>query len=124
MQAFLFIFLGGGIGSLFRFGLAKWLNTETASFQFGTFAANVIACFILGGLVAYAFKHNMSDSLKFLLITGFCGGFSTFSTFSFENFEMIQAGQLGAAFLYTTISFFTGLLAIFAGLKAFENWPT
>jgi CrcB protein len=54
--------------------------------------------------------------MKVLLITGFCGGFTTFSTFSFENLQMYQAGNYAGMALYVLISLIIGFGAVWIGL--------
>lgn len=91
MTTALAIFLGGGLGSLSRFGISKLFHT---SFPLGTLTANVLSCIILGAGV-YLFSNKLESSLflKTFVVIGFCGGFSTFSTFSFETFRFLREGD-------------------------------
>ena len=114
---FAWVFLGGGLGSICRYGISLFFNYQTTAFPWATLWANVISCLILGFLVG-ANSHNLlSSQTKLLLMTGFCGGFSTFSTFSNENFQLIEGGQSTTALLYVAVSLLAGILCIFAGLK-------
>ena len=80
-SAFL-VFLGGGIGSLLRFLIAKaTLRLYDGSFPMGTFISNFVSCIILSlVLLLILQKQELIDSgnYRLLLITGFCGGLSTF----------------------------------------------
>ena len=101
----LFIFIGGGLGSLARFGLSKWPGPAENGFPIGTFVANFLACIVLGliwGIVAK--KADFDPNLKAMIMVGFCGGFSTFSTFSYETLQMIQTGKGPMAVLYVMVS--------------------
>ena len=109
-------FVGGGLGSLCRFGLAQWLN-RSDDYPWGTLLANGLACIILGVLVGMASKQNLSAEARLLLMTGFCGGFSTFSTFSNELIQMLRQTDYTAAFVYLTLRLVFGLLAIVLGLR-------
>jgi CrcB protein len=89
------------------------------SFPLGTFVVNVIGCFLIGMLSAYFLK--VDNLLKFFLITGFCGGFTTFSTFSTENFSSWQSGNYITLALYITLSVLLGFFAVFMGFQVMEK---
>lgn len=110
------VFIGGGVGSVARLAIGRWLVSHSAVFPWGTLAANLISSVILGAMVSWKARGNEGNSdLYFLLTTGFCGGFSTFSTFSYEVFALLQEGRLGLAFAYAGLSLLAGLLGVFAG---------
>ena len=71
MQTYLFVFLGGGLGSICRFGLGHWLAGYRLPFPWATFAANVLACLLLGALVGLGMKGRLGGSLSVLLMAGF-----------------------------------------------------
>jgi len=104
MIALIYVFIGGGLGSVCRFGLSQWLNKADNYLPYGTFLANLISCVILGFLMGLALKNGLDTRSKLLLMTGFCGGFSTFSTFSGELFSMMQQGQIVEVTMYIIVS--------------------
>lgn len=118
MRILLLIALGGGIGSVFRYLTAQFIDKNfTSFFPYATFTANVLGCFLIGLFLGYLEKNDITNpDLKFFLITGFCGGYTTFSTFSNENVQLLQANQIGTAFLYIGLSVILGLAATYAGL--------
>jgi CrcB protein len=109
--------LGGALGSICRYAIA--LGTKKyfqLSFPMGTFIVNIIGCLLIGLLMGY-FSKNNQDSLKLILITGFCGGFTTFSSFAAENIVLIQQNQIGTAVLYIMGSIILGLLVVWLGIS-------
>ena len=112
---FLFIFIGGGLGSLSRFGITKMVEPYSDKFPFGTLVANILSCILLGFLLSLTFRYQIKETYKFMLMTGFCGGFSTFSTFSSETFQLFQNGEIVLAVLNVFGSVIICLLAIWLG---------
>ena len=90
-MAAVWVFLGGGIGSVIRYFLGVVFSKSTLSLPIATLSANVISCLIFAlSIWAFNSKLQSSPSLKFFLLTGICGGLSTFSTFSYETFELLK----------------------------------
>ncbi len=123
MQSVLIVFLGGGLGSVIRFLLGKWISSlHSHHFPWGTLAANVVACLLLGLVVGLADQKQMiSPPMRLFWTVGFCGGFSTFSTFSNEILFMLQQGLTGSLLLYAGISLLLCVAATFAGLYLGEH---
>lgn len=117
MKEALAIFIGGGLGSLARFGIGKWINQSVASpFPFGTLSVNMLACLVLGIIIGLAeTKQLLSPANRLFWAVGFCGGFSTFSTFSAETLYLFQKNQSSSALLYIFGSIIICLAATFGG---------
>lgn len=120
MQAYLLVFLGGGLGSICRFALAQLLREHSAGLPWATFAANALSCILLGVLLSLSLRNGLSLNTKFLLMTGFCGGFSTFSTFTAETYDLFLAGHTGYAFANIAGSLVICLFCIFLGITVGE----
>lgn len=117
MYNLLMVFLGGGLGSLCRYGVGKLMLNATPQFPSGTLIANILSCILLGYLFGITQKSGLADPAKLLWMTGFCGGFSTFSTFSLETFVLFETGQAGYALLNIGGSLIICLACIYFGIK-------
>lgn len=117
MINFIWVFIGGGLGSMARYWIGDALKSHSLIFPWATLLANAVSCIILGYLVAYNLKTPLSPSYRLLLMTGFCGGFSTFSTFSSEIYLLMQDGKFSLALAYIVSSLIIGILGVLLGFR-------
>lgn len=116
LQSIIAVGIGGFVGSIFRYLISHYINISTHStFPFGTLTVNVVGSFLIGIIIAAALEGDLNKSMRLLLATGFCGGFTTFSSFSYEFFSLLQHEQTGYAFLYAIASFILGLAFVWLG---------
>lgn len=118
MKAILLVGIGGGIGSMLRYA-TNLLSSKiwSTTFPIGTLIVNILGCLLIGFFIGFLDRQfTFNSDLKFLLITGFCGGFTTFSAFAGENLYLIQSGNILYAMIYTSLSVLVGVLFVVLGL--------
>jgi fluoride exporter len=118
LHKYLWIAVGGALGSLARF----WVGSTVAGrlgtkFPYGTFVINITACVIIGFSLAFLERHSeLSPAWRFLVPVGFVGAYSTFSTFEWETFANLTGGAIVIASLYVGLSVVLGLVAVWVGV--------
>jgi CrcB protein len=116
LKNILLVGLGGGIGSMLRYGSSLLMGTKF--FPYATLTVNILGSFIIGLVFAWSIKTEpLSLNWKLFLATGICGGFTTFSAFSLENMGLLQSGKIGLAALYIALSIVLGITACFLGYQ-------
>ena len=116
-MSYLYVFIGGGLGSICRYGIARLCYPLQSYFPFATLLANLLSCILLGYLISKNDQELIPDVYKWLFMTGFCGGFSTFSTFTGETFGLLQSGASGLVFINIGGSIILCLGALYVGVN-------
>jgi CrcB protein len=121
LQRFLFIGLGGAVGTWSRWLLSAWLlRTLGSGFPFGTLAVNVIGCFLLGAIMVVGTQTEaIPETARLALTIGVMGGFTTYSTFNYETIEYARQGAWTLAAANVSLTWVgcvvSGLLGLAAG---------
>ena len=119
----IYIALGGAIGSVSRFFISFILNNFFAFFPIGTLFINVSGSFVIGLLATYlSYKGTSEVVIKYFIIIGILGSFTTFSTFAIEFLELFKEGKLYSSIIYIFLSVLLSILAAYVGLTYFKFW--
>jgi fluoride exporter len=119
---YVFIALGGAIGSVLRYWLSTILDTRlNAAFPWGTLCVNVTGCIAIGlfaNLTGTDGRHVGSLESRFFFMTGVCGGYTTFSSFSLQTLSLVREGDSLRAAAYVLSSVLLCLLGVWLGHQA------
>ncbi|MDR1356555.1 MAG: fluoride efflux transporter CrcB [Tannerellaceae bacterium] len=110
--------IGGGVGSALRFFVSVLMKRYCMGslFPLATFFVNVTGCVLIGLFVGLSDRYEVLDkNLNLLLVTGFCGGYTTFSAFSLENIRLLEGHHYVMFAIYVSGSVAVGIASVFLG---------
>lgn len=109
--------VGGFVGTCCRYLVGRWSATWfEGMFPMATFLVNIAGCFLIGLIFGLIEKHQIvNPATGLLLITGFCGGFTTFSAFANEIWSLGNRGQWLISIAYLAASIIIGILLVCGG---------
>ncbi|HEX3953439.1 MAG TPA: fluoride efflux transporter CrcB [Stellaceae bacterium] len=128
MSTYLYVALGGALGSMARFWLAA-LVAEILGPQFpwGTILINIVGSFVIGFFATFTGpggRMMASFNTRAFVMVGICGGFTTFSAFSLQTLDLARQDRWLQAGGNVVISVVVCLLAVWAGhMLAFALSP-
>ena len=120
MLNFLFVAIGGSIGASLRyFAYLFFKNYLLSNYLFlSTLFVNIVGSFLIGYTIMLMETKNLSeDFIRYFLIIGVLGSFTTFSTFSIESVDLLLSKKFFTAFSYMFLSLSLCLLFTFIGLN-------
>jgi CrcB protein len=113
---------GGALGSILRYLLSLCAQRYAVSFPHGTLWANLLGCFVIGGVTTLASSTNtLSATTRLFLAVGICGGFTTMSSFVYELAQFIRDRELFFAGVYLALTLF-GCMAMFWAGSWLAQW--
>jgi len=109
--------VGGFIGTILRFLVSRYFQENTFSlFPWGTLSVNISGSLLIGIFYGLSERGNfLSPDVRIFLTVGICGGYTTFSTLANDSLMLLQEKEWLKLSLYTTLSFFLGLVAVYLG---------
>jgi fluoride exporter len=112
------VMCGGSLGAASRYSIgllaAKTWGTQ---FPWGTLAANLLGCFLIGLIFALADRVRLlSPDMRLLLITGYLGALTTFSSFALETVNAGRAGLMLQPLVNILVNNLAGITLTFLGL--------
>lgn len=115
-KQYLIVGLGGAAGSMLRYCCSRILPGKELPLP--TLFVNLAGSLLLGLLLGLATRSNgMSPAFRILLVSGFCGGFTTFSAFSGELMQLLHQGKYTTFILYILFSVGGGIGVAMLGYK-------
>lgn len=122
MVTYLWIALGGALGSMARFGcsslVANWFGQ---AFPWGTLIINVVGSFVIGlfsTVTGPDGRYLVPGDIRQFVMVGICGGYTTFSSFSLQTLTLLQDGEPVRACLNVGLSVVLCLLFVWLGYAA------
>ncbi|MDA8408775.1 MAG: CrcB family protein [Treponema sp.] len=112
------VFLGGGLGSVFRWAVARLSLIVTGTeFPWATLAVNLFGCLAVGFVVGAIDSGLLPARARPLLVAGFIGGMTTFSTYAYGIFEFGRRGHFAAALAQFGLENVAGIGLVIAGYR-------
>ena len=119
MLSYLWIGVGGALGSVLRFWLSGVIERDFGqSFPWGTLLVNVSGSLVIGFFAALTGPEGRwlaAPNLREFFMIGICGGYTKFSSFSLQTLNLAQEGQWFRAGANAVLSFVLCLLAVWLG---------
>jgi fluoride exporter len=109
---------GGAGGAVARYLInISPLQNVFKPFPFPTFFINITGSFLIGFLlILFTDKFEVGENLRYGVLVGFLGAYTTFSTFELEIWGLMKEGQFFTAFLYLLLSVAAGFVGVALGI--------
>ena len=107
---------GGALGALLRYILTNISKSLFVSSIYGTVSVNIVGSFLIGYFITSNFGNNLSENfVRFFIIIGLLGSFTTFSAFSYEVVDLLNSKKYVTSFTYIFISIFICIMSAYLG---------
>ena len=118
MEKYMAIACGGALGALARSMVGEWVMARLGPYPFGTIVVNLIGCLIIGIILgAYVCRPDWPQWVRFFLVVGGLGAFTTFSTFSLEAVTLFDHEKFVLGGIYIILSVSACIVGVYCGRK-------
>jgi CrcB protein len=122
MMTYLWIAIGGALGSVLRFGASSLIAHRFGDvFPWGTLIVNVSGSFVIGFFAVLTGPDGRvvaAPDLRQFVMVGICGGYTTFSSFSLQTLNLLRSGDFVRGGGNVLLSVAACLLAVWIGAVA------
>ena len=119
MLNYIFVMLGGALGTGARFWLSGLVAERIGEFfPWGTLVVNVSGSFAIGFFASFTDAEGpllVSPQFRQFFMIGVCGGYTTFSSVSLQTLDLVRDGDWFMASLNVLLSFICCLIAVWVG---------
>ena len=123
MFQLLLVASGGVFGAVIRYSLSNFLKIFFNNSIYATLCINVLGSFLVGYLISLGYTKNIPvNFIKYFLIIGFLGSFTTFSAFSYEVVELFLSKKITLSFFYIIFSVILCVLSAYLGMYINKIW--
>ena len=113
---------GGAVGASLRYLIGNLSRLYFYHNFLTTLFINVIGSFFIGYLISIGYNKNLSENfIKYFLIIGLLGSFTTFSSFSLEVVDLYLSNKILLTTLYVILSFILCIFAAYIGIIINKN---
>jgi len=116
MLDYIFVALGGALGSVSRYWLSGLVaNRFGSTFPWGTIIVNITGCLFIGFFNTATGTEGqwlVSPVARTFFMIGICGGYTTFSSFSLQTLNLVNDGEwlyAGANILFSVVLCLAGV---------------
>lgn len=82
-----------------------------------TLVINAAGSLIAGVCVSLVAPGVLTENMRLIIVSGFCGGLTTFSALSVQSLHLLSSGQLFTGLAYALGSPIAGIIAAMIGTK-------
>ena len=122
MSLYVWLALGGAIGTLARFAVSGFVTQQWGdAFPWGTLIINVCGSFLIGFFATLTHsdgRYALNTTARDFVMTGIFGGFTTFSSFSWQTLTLARNGEWFRAGANSVASLVLCLIAVWLGYLA------